>query len=315
MKPLNLRTAYGHSFRAPTLFEMYEPGITTSGVITDPTRKNTPSPVKEIAGGNLDLKPETARTYSSGFDFTPEWNGSPRLSVTDWRIQEANRLETLSAIGAIQNEDFFPNRVVRNAPTAADIAAGQPGALSTVYLTAINAGSLDTSGVDLQLSANWKTDWGNFSPSFNGTQVTRYEAADFPGSPVVDRLAVADNVALGLGSIPRLRGTLSLPYSIHGYELAPILRYISAYRDVNAAGVKINSSVASQTLLDLQATLDAQTAFGEGIWSKGLTLRVGAVNLINKRPPFSQVGTVFGYDYSEGDIRGRFIYGSIEKKF
>jgi iron complex outermembrane receptor protein len=315
VKLLNLRTSYGHSFRAPTLFEMYEPPISTTGVVVDPTRKNAPSPVALVSGGNRNLEPETARTYATGFDITPQWNGSPRLSVTYWRIQEANRLETLSSTGAIQNESFFPGRVIRNPRTAVDIAAGQPGSLNTLNLSAINAGSLDTSGIDIQISGSWKTDWGNFSPSFNGTQVTRYQAADFPGSPVVDRLATANNVALGLGSIPRQRATLSLPYSISGYELAPIVRYISSYQDVNLAGALTHTSVSSQTLLDLQATLNCEQAFGAGIWTKGLTLRAGAVNLLNKRPPFAQVGNLLGYDYSEGDIRGRFIYGSIEKKF
>jgi len=315
VKILNVRTSYGHSFRAPTLFEMYEPTLTTRAAVVDPARKSVQEIITQTTGGNTSLRPETASTYATGFDLTPEWNGSPRFSVTYWRIQEANRLQALTSVGAIQSESFFPDRVQRNAPTAADIAAGQPGAISTLNLTFINAGSLDTSGVDVQLSARWETDWGNFSPSFNGTQVTRYEAADFPGSAVIDHLALAGNTAVGTGSVPRLRGTLSLPYGFRGYELAPILRYVSSYRDVNALAVPTGTSVSSQTLLDLQATLDVQEAFGERLWSKGLTLRAGAVNLLNKRPPFAQVGTVLGYDYSQGDIRGRFVYGSIEYKF
>ncbi len=315
VKLLNLRTSYGHSFRAPTLFEMYEPTLTTRAAVVDPARKSVQEIITQTTGGNKGLRPETASTYATGFDLTPEWNGSPRLSLTYWRIQEENRLQALTSVGAIQSESFFPDRIQRNAPTAADIAAGQPGAISTLNLTVINAGSLDTSGVDLQLSASWDTDWGTFSPSFNGTQVTRYQAANFPGSAVIDHLALAGNTAVGVGSVPRLRGTLSLPYGFNGYELAPILRYISSYKDVNALGLPSGTSVSSQTLVDLQATLDAQEAFGQRIWSKGLTLRAGAVNLLNKRPPFAQVGTVLGYDYSQGDIRGRFIYGSIEYKF
>jgi iron complex outermembrane receptor protein len=220
-------------------------------------------------------------------------------------------LQRLNQLAAIQGEAFFPNRVTRAAPTAADIAAGRPGKLLALDVTNINAGSLDTNGFDVQLSGNWKTGWGNFSPSLAATQVTRYQAADFPGSAIVDRLASANTQ----GSIPRLRATFTAPWSIAGYGLAPTVRYISAYDDVNQLNVKPGRSVPSQVLLDLQGTLDFQRAFGDMPWSKGLTLRVGALNLLNKEPPFALVGGQQGYDPTQGDLRERFVYGSIQKNF
>ena len=57
----------------------------------------------------------------------------------------------------------------------------------------------------------------------------------------------------------------------------------------------------------------AKRAFGASPWSKGLTLRVGAINLLNKQPPFAHVN--LGYDPTEGDLRERFVYGSIQKAF
>lgn len=309
VKGVNLRASYGRSFRAPSLFEVYQTPTVVTAPTFDPRRNETVNAALSI-GGNTQLRPERSNTFAGGLDFTPEMNGSPRLSLTYWRIQQFDRLQRLNQATAIQNEATFPDRVIRNTPTPADIAAGLPGQLTALNLTNINAGNLDTNGFDVQLAGSWKTGLGTIAPSLAATQITRYRAADFPASPIVDRLAVASSQ----GSIPRLRSTLTIPWTIGGYGLIPSVRYISAYNDVNLLNVQNRERVSSQTLVDLQGTVDFQRAFGASSWSKGLTLRVGAVNLLNKQPPFADVSPL-GYDPTQGDLRERFVYGAIQKAF
>jgi len=310
-KPFTLRASYGHSFRAPSLFELYQTPTVLTIPQTDPRRNNQSSNTVLTIGGNPDLHPEKSKTFAGGFDLTPEWSGTPRLSVTYWRIQQSERLQRLNQNTLLAAEAFFPDRVTRAAPTAADIAAGIPGQLLALNLTNINAGSLDTNGVDAQISGNWKSNWGTFAPSLSATRITRYDAADFPGAAVVDRLGAANSA----GSVPKLRSTFTAPWSIAGYGLAPTVRYISSYDDTSTLNVKSGTTVASQTLLDLQGTLDFQRAVGETPWTKGLMLRVGALNILNKQPPFALVGGAQGYDPTEGNLRERFVYGSIQKSF
>ena len=58
-----------------------------------------------------------------------------------------------------------------------------------------------------------------------------------------------------------------------------------------------------------------QRAFGETVWTRGLSLRVGALNILNRQPPFALVGGAQGYDPTEGDLRERFVYGMFQKTF
>ena len=60
--------------------------------------------------------------------------------------------------------------------------------------------------------------------------------------------------------------------------------------------------------------LDTQLAYS-GI--KNLKLALGVKNLFDKDPPYTNYGGGFigGYDLSYADVRGRFIYGTVQYKF
>jgi hypothetical protein len=47
----------------------------------------------------------------------------------------------------------------------------------------------------------------------------------------------------------------------------------------------------------------------------GFEIRIGAFNLFNAAPPFAEVGWLSGYDTSQGDLRQRFTYLKLAKKF
>ncbi|WP_419608384.1 hypothetical protein, partial [Thiolapillus sp.] len=51
-----------------------------------------------------------------------------------------------------------------------------------------------------------------------------------------------------------------------------------------------------------------------GLDNDGLELIVGAENIFDEEPPFSNKETE-GYDFSTHDPRGRFIYGRVNWRF
>jgi hypothetical protein len=68
-------------------------------------------------------------------------------------------------------------------------------------------------------------------------------------------------------------------------------------------------------LFDLQASLQlGKFAPQESAWS-GFEIRVGALNLFNSQPPFAEVGWDAGYDFSQANLRQRFWYVKLAKKF
>ena len=52
----------------------------------------------------------------------------------------------------------------------------------------------------------------------------------------------------------------------------------------------------------------------ESAW-QGFELRAGALNLLNEEPSFAEAGLLTGYDPSQGDLRQRFVYLKLSKRF
>ena len=108
------------------------------------------------------------------------------------------------------------------------------------------------------------------------------------------------------GAIPRWHHFASVVWDLGPWELALAQNYQSAYRDLLATNSDDYRTVSSYSTVDLQ-----------GSWSgiEGLKVAVGARNLANQDPPYTNVGgqNFFqaGYDPGYADPRGRFIYGQV----
>ena len=69
-----------------------------------------------------------------------------------------------------------------------------------------------------------------------------------------------------------------------------------------------------QWLVDAQVSLNLrQGQFSP--WLDGFALQVGVSNLFDEAPPFAEVGSPFGFDMSQGDLRQRFGYVNLSKRF
>ena len=308
---VKLRATYGSSFRPPSLFELYSPRRTVPGfTVVDPRRNNETAIITVISGGNPDLEPITAESWSAGVVWSPVAFAGLEIGATYWNIALDDRVRIFSQQLVLANEAVFPERVVRSAPTPADSAAGIAGALISVDSSRINFGTLETSGVDL--AAHWSitSEWGDFLPSVMVTWVDRYRAGSAPGTPAVDRIDVA-NVD---GTITSWRGVMGVSWQRGPWGASLSGRYIPAYDDATFAGTRTGRKVQSQWLTDLQVSLD----FRRGEWSpwlKGFALQAGVSNLFDEEPPFSEIGTPLGFDLSQGDLRQRFGYINLSKRF
>ena len=305
-----LRGSYSKGFRAPSLFELYQPlNVVEGSLITDP-RRNETVPARITSGGDENLQPEKSTSYTAGLVLTPTALPNFTLSATYWSVKQDQRVVRTYATAILANEAYFPERVVRASPTPADIAAGRPGQLLALLSTNLNAGSLETSGVDLELSQMFKTPWGRFTPTLNATWVESFVAADFPSTPFVERVSSAQYGA----TIPRWRLVGSLAWS-HGPARASLTaRHVAPYDDADTAGVRNGRTVSPPTLWDLQASVDLGTFAPNSSALSGTTLRLGAINLFDKMPDYSASGS-WGYDTSTGDLRGRVVYLKATKAF
>jgi len=211
----------------------------------------------------------------------------------------------------LANEDLFPERVVRAAPTAADVAAGLPGSVTQIDISRMNFGRLTTSGVDLGVRYEIESAFGDFAANAVATWIGEYETVDVPATPAVDRVNLANDT---VGTITKWRAVGGLDWDRGALSATMHLRYIPTYDDTRG-GVRNGRRVPAQTFLDLQASVDLGRLDPSSGLLQGCKLTAGASNLFDQLPHFAEVGGVQGYDMSQGDLKGRFWYVRLGKTF
>lgn len=308
-----LRSSYGTSFRAPSIFELHLQRTYTELPLPDLLRNNEATKVMILAGGNPDLKPVEATSLTAGFDFTPTGFRELKLSFNYWHIAMEKRVDVLAYEVLAESWERFPNWVTRAPPTPEDIAAGLPGRLTFIDLSQKNLGVLTTSGVDLSADLSWDTVLGRFRPNVSVTWVNEYLVRDIPGMQAINRVSIGNPN----GTIPRWRAVATLGWEREGMSISMTARHTTAYKDLDLLRMAATgSTVPSQTLIDLQGALELNKLLGQNSTGlPALKLTAGMSNLLDDAPPFSEVGFDAGYDFSQADLWQRFGYLRISAQF
>lgn len=261
------------------------------------------------SGGNPDLEGTRARSVSAGAVFTPRSN-DVRIAATYWRTRVEGRVLKLPATALLAEEELYPDRVLRAARSAADVAAGLPGPLRLVDVSPDDLGELRMQGIDFEASHSFETRLGRFSPRLLATWVKEFQAAELSGAPPTQQVGVAS----AFGTIPRWRAIATLAWQRDLLSLETTARYVSPYDDDELIA-RTGRIVSSQTLIDVRLSFDLDVFSTETLLLQGVTATAGALNIFDREPPFSAVNAAAGYDASQGDLRQRFIYLKLSKKF
>ncbi|MBM0108668.1 TonB-dependent receptor [Steroidobacter sp. S1-65] len=308
---LLLRGSYGTSFRPPSLFELHSPRISVSNMtVVDAARNDARSSVTIVGGGNPDLRPIEARSMTAGLVLTPSAVPDLRLLANYWKIGVDNRVTYLQFNSLLANEHVFSDRVLRDEPTPADIAAGIPGRLLQLDISRMNFGRLDTSGIDFEVSYDIATRWGDFTPRLSATWVNEFDSVDEPLGNAVNRVGVASV----LGSVPRWRVIGGLGWKRNGLSASTTIDWLPGYMDANREGLTTRR-LPSRILVDFQASLTVDEMFGPSPLWNDLKLQAGVRNAFDELPPFAEIGFSSGYDSSQGELIGRFGYLRLTKGF
>jgi iron complex outermembrane receptor protein len=219
---VNFRGSYGRSFRAPGLRDL---GSTVGSYYAaaalvdafgarDPARGANQVNTILLFGGNLDLEPETARTWSLGLDLRPRFAPNLAASVTFYDIKYDNVIGTPSGLGALLFSDpTFSPRVTRD-PTAAQLDAAIANTVPFFFtfdavppignildLRQGNFGVRKTNGIDFDVRCHRTVGFGTIFAGIAGNYILNYHNRLSPTS--------AESNSLDAG-IPRtaLRTTL-----------------------------------------------------------------------------------------------------------
>jgi iron complex outermembrane recepter protein len=299
---LRLRGTFGTSFKAPSLFDLSNVPVTAPSTLIDRRRNGQLTNITLLAGGNRNLQPEQARTYNVGASYS--WKLTPgaqlTLGVDRWWVHQTQRIVSPDPQVFVDNESLFGSRIVRAAPSPADLAAGLPGAITNVDATSINFGRSQVEGEDLRAAYDLTLDGGaNFGINLTATHVDTYRAELLPGSVQNHR-----GVYAAEGFAPSWKGNATILYGTQIWEASLTARYVGSYRDLTQPSAPY--SIPASTFFDAQFSYAPPEL-------EGLRVRVGATNLFDRSPPFFNGSR--GYDSLEYDNVGRFLYVQISKRF
>jgi outer membrane receptor protein involved in Fe transport len=82
--------------RAPTLNDLYSPATSNSGPFLDPLTNFNPGGIQTVSGGNPNLVPEVARTYTGGVVLTPSFIPGLTISADYYQINLHNAITRIS---------------------------------------------------------------------------------------------------------------------------------------------------------------------------------------------------------------------------
>jgi outer membrane receptor protein involved in Fe transport len=326
VESLNLRGTWGSAFRAPSLTQL----DATAGqhYLVPQSVGGTDSILLGLIDyAAADLRPETADTYTLGFDYeSTAWRGF-RLSATYYNINYSDRIDTAptGGLNPFDTPGQIPDLIYRP-PSAAFLedalrttpllfnlsgvdlsdphaAAAALFARSDVWVFDNRFKNLSISrqdGLDLTVSQDLKTGWGDVRLGMNATHILSYRQQGSSTSPVVSSVDVPGEPADWRG---RAYGSLS----VGGFSSTLSINYTSDY--TNALAPPGQQKVDSWTTVDLSVTYDFRGANSP----RGPRLSLSIQNLTNEDPPLLRPGLgsniVFpvGFDPSNANPLGRFV--------
>ncbi|MBL8265361.1 TonB-dependent receptor [Steroidobacter sp.] len=313
---VRFRVTNSRSVRAPNLAELSSPGTTSSVFILDPcdsTRLNLTAnrstncaalqlaptysdpfanQAKQVlTSGNSNLKEEESDSWTVGAVFTPGFAPGLSLSI-DWF-----KIEIEDAINVVPLQRLVDSCVdsasIAN-PFCGLITRRADGAITSVNVTPINVGSLETSGIDFQAnySLPFASDW-RVNLSLSGTYLDQNNIL------VVETDASTLDVNVGEVDNPRWRVNFVPGVAFGALRVDWAMRFIDSSKvDVQqSAEGRDDNNVSSKLYHDLSASYD---------WNS-LRFSAGVNNLFDTAPPFSR-------ETVRGDKRG-VLFDNIGRYF
>ena len=312
-KTFTIRGSYSESYNAPTLSQLYSSGggfpILNNRYLpeSNPTKY---SQLQVDTAANPNLKASDARNYTAGIIWSPKQAAGLTVSVDYYRIEQDN------VVGGSPQSIINANYAATGGdPTKIDGAifgsqihhqAGS-GFIDSIDFELRNQARRVIEGVDTEINYElpWK-DYGKFTLSMSAAYVLTFKDEVAPGAGFQDHLGdFSSDDNYGFGSIPRLKGRGGVDWSLDRFSANVYVNYIAAYNDDG-------DRLGGKREIDAYTTVDLQASY-QLPWNSKIT--TGVLNVADVQAPYAAGAFADHYDRDTHDLRGRFVYGSLSKKF
>lgn len=303
-----LRASYGTGFRAPTLVDLWTPQtLRISELFNDPATGQSGLQVNALTGGNPALQPERSTQYSIGTVWQPTARAS--LGIDGFRIRIRDIISTPSAQEIV-------SRFRAGDPAYAGLVTLRGNEVASIVSRRSNNGDATVQGVDL--FGNVRADFGRpgrLDLTLNGTWMSRFDQSSGGGrlshkvGTMVERDGTPVIGAQTGGVVLRWKGQVAATWTTGPWAVTLIDDFRSGYE----VGHDLNGN---RVFIGRASIVDANVAY-RGI--RNVTLAAGAKNLFDRQP--DTVGQALtsqfqsGYDVSQYDPRGRFVYVTATYRF
>lgn len=313
---LRLRATYGESFRAPALQELWDAPLNGPILFSVGAQRIL---ALALQGGNPTLGPETATTWTAGFDFEPSALPALRLSASWFRTLFRDRIDrpvTQNLAGALTDPRFAPFvRLISPASSAADRQLierllADPATTTSqgvfppeaygaiVEVRNVNTGALEVEGIDLQASLGRDMAGGRLTLTANASWLLDHRQQLTPTSGWQELAGVATYPA-------RFRGRVAADWARGGLGLGLVANRSAEARDA------LGATIEGFTTFDAYGRLAGDLG---GRW-EGLTLALNVRNLFNQGPPFYDNALGFAFDAGAYDPIGRFVSLQLTRRW
>lgn len=331
IEDLRLRAMYASAARAPNIAELFQPQVTAltsrssdpcQGTIAEIQARGSnfqalclaqlsavgapgsllgtiPGPaagqIQSTQGGNPDLDPETAKTTTIGLVYTPSFIPNVAMSIDYFNIKITDAITTPSQSDVIDGcfqaaslsnlcSQIFRNPLTGSLSGPADTTFGPVLALS-------NLGTLETSGIDVNLTAAHDFDLGRLSVAFSGTWTDEFL---FQATPLSINRDCLGYYSTSCGTpLPEFSANTRFTFSTDSTDVSLLWRYISS-TEVEPLAPSPQRPVGSPTtagpanIVGAYRSIPSYNWFDLAVRHKvvdNLTLTATVQNLLDKDPP------------------------------
>lgn len=314
---ITLKTSWGRSFKMPTLLQLYRGQIVglVPPAVYGGSGFSTGSAVLTFSGGNPDLAPERARSWTTSLGFHPEAVPGLDMELSWFDIDYADRViePIANPSEALSNPIYAP--FIRYAPTAEELAAvlshgpilnytGAPydpsKVVAIMYDQFLNASSQHIKGLDL--TGSYPIDIGDSRLTIRGT--TSWLQSSQRTIDAQRAYALAGT----LFNPAKINSRIGAVWSKRGLSLSLFAKYTGG-----VTNTLDGKKSASFTTID--ATLHYATGIRDDVWSE-TDISLTAWNLLNRSPPLYTPAMplyVAPYDSTNYSAIGRYLSVSVSK--
>lgn len=314
------RATWSKAFQAPTLSELDGASSVSALVLPDPLSPTGTSIDLVRGGGNPQLSPETATTWTAGIDWRPIWASGIETELSYFDIRYSGRVQVLNNTATVLEDPVEAPLVTRNPSVAlqqeaiSESTAGFRNLSGQPYLPAdiaalvdgrdVNIAEQHLDGVDLRATYRRPLHSGSLDAFVNGSYMELRQRTT-PAAPQQELVGRTFNP-------PRFRGRGGLTWSTQGWAATAIVNWIGGSIDTYVPG---SPPVGSWTTFDMQLSY---TAPPRGFLA-GLQARLSVQNILDRDPPFVQyaegVAIGFNYDSNNSSPIGRVVSLQISKEW